>query len=227
MEKTVAVAIDGPAGAGKSSTARQVALELGMTYIDTGAMYRALTWLALEKEVSTRDEEGLHRLLKNMALELVTGTGTDRVIVDGTDVTEAIREPRVTAEVSYTAVHEKIRQAMVEKQRELASQGSVVMDGRDIGTAVLPDAELKFYLTASVEERAARRFAEEKKKGIPSELEQLKKEIAERDRIDSEREFAPLTKAEDAEEVDTTAMEFEEVVQFLINRIGSRVSAGE
>lgn len=212
----VNIAIDGPAGAGKSTVAKKLAAELGYTYIDTGAMYRALTWKVLQEQADPENESAVLNILQQMHLELDMKNGNVFVTVDEKDVTDAIRQQDVTSLVSFTARHARIRSEMVEKQKKLAEKGGTVMDGRDIGTAVLPDASFKFFLNATVEERAKRRHAEQLQKGMQSDLTQLQTEIAERDRIDSERETAPLKKADDALEVDTTAMTIDEVVSFLL-----------
>lgn len=211
MARGIKIAIDGPAAAGKSTIAKITAEKLGYTYIDTGAMYRALTHKALSQNIDTTDGEKLERLVRNTAIVLSPSTKGQAVIVDGHDVSEAIRLQQVTANVSAVAAHTGVRQLMVEKQRQLANGTGVVMDGRDIGTAVLPDAELKIFMTASVEERALRRHLENGKRGITTSLAELQAEISERDRADSEREVSPLKQAEDALLIDTTAMSIEEV----------------
>ncbi|PTL40383.1 (d)CMP kinase [Alkalicoccus saliphilus] len=227
MQEKINVAIDGPAGAGKSTVARELASRLGYVYIDTGAMYRALTWKALESGAGCEDEASLADILQEMELELRNNNGTPEIIVDGRNVTDEIRLPEVTNNVSYTARHPHIRKYMVHKQQELAARGGTVMDGRDIGTAVLPEAEMKFFLNATVEERAARRHEEQLGKGMDSDLELLKSEISRRDMLDSERETAPLRKADDAEEVDTTRMSIKEVVDYLYTRIQRKLAAYE
>ena len=213
MTKKIRIAIDGPAAAGKSTIAKMTAEKLGYTYIDTGAMYRALAYKALNRNIDTTDGEVLEHLLKETEIILQTSNKGQAVILDGQDVSEEIRLPQVTANVSAVAVHTGVRELMVDKQRQLGEKAGVVMDGRDIGTAVLPDAELKIFMTASVEERANRRHLENEKRGITTQLEQLKREISERDRIDSERETSPLMQAEDAILIDTTVMSIEEVVE--------------
>lgn len=211
MTRKIKIAIDGPAAAGKSTIAKVTAEKLGYTYIDTGAMYRALAYKALDHNIDTADGEQLERLLEETEIVLVPSSDGQAVIVDGHDVSEEIRSPEVTANVSAVSVHMGVRQMMVDKQRRLAEGAGVVMDGRDIGTAVLPNAELKVFMTASVEERAMRRHLENERRGILTDLEQLKVEINERDRMDSEREVSPLMQAEDAVLLDTTAMTIEEV----------------
>ncbi|TVP82837.1 MAG: (d)CMP kinase [Alkalicoccus sp.] len=227
MHEKINVAIDGPAGAGKSTVARELASRLGYVYIDTGAMYRALTWKALESGAGCEDESSLAEILQKMELELLNNNGVPEIIVDGRNVTDEVRLPEITNNVSYTARHPHIREYMVQKQQELAAEGGTVMDGRDIGTAVLPGAEVKFFLNATVDERAARRHEEQLSKGMDSDLELLKSEISRRDMLDSERETAPLKKADDAEEVDTTQMNVNEVVDYLYSRIQRKLAAYE
>ena len=213
MALGIKIAIDGPAAAGKSTIAKITAEKLGYTYIDTGAMYRALTHKALVHNINTRDGQELEKLLEETEIVLRPSINGQAVIVDGKDVTEDIRSQLVTANVSSVATHMGVRQLMVDKQRHLAIGAGVVMDGRDIGTAVLPDAELKIFMTASVEERAMRRHIENEKRGFTTSLEQLKAEIAERDRADSEREVSPLRQAEDAVLIDTTSMSITDVAE--------------
>ncbi|QPC46715.1 (d)CMP kinase [Mangrovibacillus cuniculi] len=220
MTKQLRIAIDGPAAAGKSTVAKIVAAKLGYVYIDTGAMYRAITLSALRQDINLNDEKELIKLLKNTSIDLKTSDQGQRVFVNNHDVTDAVRENEVTNSVSYVAKHKLIREEMVERQQQLASMGGVVMDGRDIGTHVIPDAEVKVFLLASVEERAVRRLEDNKARGISSTLEELKREIAARDKIDSEREVAPLKKADDAIELDTTSLSINEVVDRIMAMIG-------
>ncbi|MBO1578396.1 (d)CMP kinase [Bacillus sp. XF8] len=217
MEKRISIAIDGPAAAGKSTVAKIVAKELSYVYIDTGAMYRTLTYAALKQNVDIENEESLMEVLKNVNIEFQQGENTQLVFLNGEDVSEAIRTPNVTNRVSIVAKHRLVREEMVRRQQALAEQGGVVMDGRDIGTHVLPNAEVKIFMLASVQERAERRHLENTKKGFASSLEQLKKEIAERDKLDSEREVSPLKKADDALELDTTSLSIEEVVKKIMD----------
>lgn len=211
MVKEIKIAIDGPAAAGKSTIAKITAEKLGYTYIDTGAMYRALTYKALCENIDMNNGQALGALLKETTIMLEPSNKGQIVKLDGEDVSEAIRSSEVTASVSEAAAHEAVRLLMVEKQRQLGEVSGVVMDGRDIGTHVLPDAELKVFMTASVEERAERRYAENKQRGIETSLEQLKKEIEARDEADSNRAVAPLKKAEDAVLLDTTSLTIDEV----------------
>jgi CMP/dCMP kinase len=223
MSKKISIAIDGPAAAGKSTVAKIIAKRLSYIYIDTGAMYRALTYVALQQGVALDDEQALISLLKNTYIELKSFEQGQLVFVNGEDVTNIIRSEKVTNAVSLVAKHPSVREEMVARQRALAKNGGVVMDGRDIGTYVLPNAEVKIFLKASVEERAKRRHAENIARGFPSDLETLKKEIARRDQIDSEREVAPLKKAEDAIEIDTTSLSIEEVVDRIMEIVNERI----
>ncbi|KAA0562730.1 (d)CMP kinase [Bacillus sp. CH30_1T] len=221
--KKLRIAIDGPAAAGKSTVAKIVAGKLSYLYIDTGAMYRSLTYKALKLNIDLHDENELKELLAQTKITLEPTEDGQIVYVDGENVTDEIRQAAVTNSVSHVAVHSQVREEMVNRQQQLAKQGAVVMDGRDIGTHVIPDAEIKVFLLASVDERAQRRHEENISKGFPSDLEQLKVEIARRDKIDSEREVAPLKKADDATEIDTTSLSIPEVVDqimLLVERKG-------
>ena len=215
--KNLVVAIDGPAGAGKSTVAQLAARKLGCAYIDTGAMYRAVEWKTLQRQQPVTDELILD-VVKDVHVELAYVEGKTTVSVDGTDVTGEIRTPEVTAIVSQVAALGPVRSRMVELQRRMAAKGSVLMDGRDIATSVLPDANVKIFLTASIEERARRRFKEMQEKGYNVSLEELQKDIAARDKADSEREISPLVQAPDAELLDTSNMGIDEVVQAIIDR---------
>ncbi|MGN1385059.1 MAG: (d)CMP kinase [Bacillus sp. (in: firmicutes)] len=223
MTKRISVAIDGPAAAGKSTVAKIVAEAFTYIYIDTGAMYRALTLKALTNHINIENEDELYNLLLNSEIVLKPSSNGQLVFLDGQDVSEAIRSSDVTNSVSAVAKHASVRKEMVRIQQELAGNGGIVMDGRDIGTHVLPSAELKVFLIASVDERAKRRHAENTAKGYPSDLETLKQEIAARDRYDSEREVAPLKKAEDAIEIDTTSLNINQVAERIISLINERV----
>lgn len=177
MDKRISIAIDGPAAAGKSTVAKVVAKKLSYVYIDTGAMYRTITYAALEQKVDIENEEKLMEVVKNVNIEFQQGENTQLVFLNGQDVSEVIRTPEVTNRVSIVAKHRLVREEMVRRQQELAEKGGVVMDGRDIGTHVLPDAEVKIFMLASVEERAERRHLENINKGFDSNLEQLKKKL--------------------------------------------------
>ncbi|WP_212921932.1 (d)CMP kinase [Ornithinibacillus bavariensis] len=219
MNKKIAIAIDGPAAAGKSTVAKIVAAKLSYIYIDTGAMYRAITLKALEKLVDVHDESALEELLKSTDIQLIQKADGQRVYLDEHDVTMDIRSKEVTNNVSYVSQHPKVRGEMVARQQKLAERRGVVMDGRDIGTKVIPDAEVKIFLVASVKERAKRRHEENLSKGFSSDLEELKKEIEKRDLIDSKREASPLVKAEDAIEIDTTSLTIEEVADCILREV--------
>ncbi|WP_349407585.1 (d)CMP kinase [Pseudalkalibacillus sp. SCS-8] len=216
MSNLMKIAIDGPAGAGKSTVAKKVADILSYVYIDTGAMYRSITLKALRNEVDVCDGEALELLLKSTKIDLRKTEDRQVVLLDDEDVTDEIRTPDVTNNVSEVAKHANVRKEMVKQQQELSHEHSVVMDGRDIGTHVIPDAEVKIFLIASVDERAKRRHQENLTKGIPSDLEQIKTEIEQRDRLDSQREASPLMKAHDAIELDTTTMTIDEVVDAIL-----------
>lgn len=216
--KKIIIAIDGPAGSGKSTTARLVAQKLGYIYIDTGAMYRALTLKVIELGIDPNDESSIIKVAENTKIELLYENGNLKVILDGKDVSEKIRSPEVTSLVSIVSAHPKLRDIMVKKQRELGRNGGVVMDGRDIGTVVFPDADLKIFMTADVRERAKRRQKELKAQGFDVEIEKLIKEIEERDKFDSTREIGPLKKADDAIEIDTTNLTIDEQVEIVLKK---------
>lgn len=223
MEKKYSIAIDGPAAAGKSTVAKIIAGNLSYLYIDTGAMYRALTYKAIVHKLNLENENALYEMLLNTDIKLAPSDNGQLVFLDNRDVTKDIRSSEVTNRVSYVAKHLKVREEMVKRQQHFATSGGVVMDGRDIGTHVLPNAEVKVFLLASVEERALRRHSENIEKGFSSDLEKLKEEIATRDKIDSEREIAPLKKAADAVEIDTTSLTIPEVVDKIMLLVHERV----
>lgn len=214
--KKIQIAIDGPAGAGKSTIAKIVAEALRFTYIDTGAMYRAVTYKAMKENIQLHDAEAIEKMLEQTAITLKPSEQGQLVFVDGQDVSQAIRSNEVTANVSEVAAHANIREILVAMQQKLAADGGVVMDGRDIATHVLKDAELKIYMSATVEERAHRRFLDNERRGIPSTIESLQKEIALRDKLDSEREASPLIQAEDALFLDTTHLSIDEAAQEIL-----------
>ncbi|WNF38010.1 (d)CMP kinase [Bacillaceae bacterium IKA-2] len=211
--KKINIAIDGPAGAGKSTVAKLVAQNLDFVYIDTGAMYRALTYKAIEKRIDLQDALELKKLLTETTIKL---TADNQVYVDDENVSEKIRTEQVTNSVSFVASYKEVRTDMLITQQKLASNGGTVMDGRDIGTAVLPNAKVKIFLSATVEERAKRRYEENIAKGFTTNLDKLKTEISLRDKRDSQRETAPLKKAVDAIEIDSTAMTITEVVESIL-----------
>ncbi|OEL02339.1 cytidylate kinase [Staphylococcus succinus] len=214
--KLINIALDGPAAAGKSTIAKLVAAKLSMIYVDTGAMYRALTYKYLQQN-KTEDFDQLINT-SELALTYEEGKG-QRVILDHKDVTDYLRENDVTNNVSYVASKEPVRTFAVKKQQELAEKKGIVMDGRDIGTVVLPDADLKVYMIASVEERALRRQKDNEQRGIESTVEQLEQEIAERDRYDMNREISPLKKADDAITLDTTGKDIDTVTNEILKMV--------
>jgi CMP/dCMP kinase len=219
-EKKLIIAIDGPVGSGKSTVARRVAEMLGYVYIDSGAMYRSVALKALRQGVSVEDAASLTKLAGNSRIDLSvdprTGDGAQLVLLDGEDVTAAIRKPEVARAASQTAVVPGVREVLVAEQRRAGDQGGVVMEGRDIGTVVFPDADLKIFLTASPEIRAERRWREHEQKGDAIDLPRTLEEIRERDKRDRERATSPLVQAADAVVVDSTAMEPEEVARLVV-----------
>ena len=215
--KKLVVAIDGLAGAGKSTVAQIAAKKLGFTYIDTGAMYRAVAWKTLQQKKEVTDEL-IVEVVKDIKVRLQYADGATKVFVDDYEVTGEIRTPEINAIVSQVAALGPVREKMVAQQREMAENDSVLMDGRDIATNVLPNADVKIFLTPSIEERARRRFKEMQEKGFSVEFEKLKADIAARDKADSEREISPLVQAEDAELLDTSDMSIDEVVQAILDR---------
>ena len=215
-QKIISVAIDGPAAAGKSTIAKRVAKILDFTYVDTGAMYRAFTYAVIKAGLNPENEAESCSIIPNTDIELLPN-GT--VICNGEDVTKVIREPLVSGNVSYIASYKDIRLALVELQRKMAQSKSVVMDGRDIGTYVLPNAEVKIYQIASVEVRAKRRFIENQEKGIETSMDDVIADVKKRDYIDSHRAFAPLRPAEDAVHLDTDSLSIDEVVEAVLKII--------
>ena len=222
--KKLVVAIDGPAGAGKSTIAKLAAEKLGYAYIDTGAMYRSVAWKFWQTGEAF-DEAFISKLSQEMVIEFKPEASVNRVFVDGTEVTAAIRSAEVTANVSRVAAIGAVREAMVDQQRRMGEAGGVLMDGRDIGTVVFPNAEVKIFLTATVEERAMRRYKELVAKGEQVVLEELQKDIAERDKQDMEREISPLRQAEDAIYLDTSDMTIDEVTAYILNLVGEKENA--
>lgn len=210
------IAIDGPAGAGKSTIARRIAKELQFIYVDTGAMYRAMALYLLRKGIRAQDTAGIEEACAEADITIEYVDEEQQVLLNRENVNGLIRTEEVGNMASASSVNPKVRLKLVELQRSLAARANVVMDGRDIGTYVLPDAELKIYLTASVETRAMRRFLELQKKGEERELSEIEQDIKERDHRDMTREFAPLRQAEDAVLVDTSEMEIDEVVNAIL-----------
>ncbi|EGQ2850026.1 (d)CMP kinase [Staphylococcus pseudintermedius] len=217
--KAINIALDGPAAAGKSTIAKRVAAQLGMIYVDTGAMYRAITYYYLNNKERFTD---FTSLISEIDLRLgYDAEKGQRVFLNDNDVTDFLRENDVTQNVSYVSSIKEVRQFLVQVQQKLAADKGIVMDGRDIGTTVLPDAEVKVYMVASVEERAERRYKDNQERGIESSIEQLKKDIAERDAYDMNREISPLKKAEDAIEIDTTGLSIEQVTDQILSLVNA------
>lgn len=217
--QTIQIAIDGPAGAGKSSVAKVLSKRIGCIYLDTGAMYRAVTWAAIQNHVAFDDDQAMNRLLDSLELEFRDENGVQHLYCNGTDVTDAIRTPEISANVSAVSMIPAVRESMTAQQRRIAEGHDVLMDGRDIGTTVLPDAQYKFFLTASLKERARRRGLELEQKGQTVDYAQLEQDIALRDQKDSSREVSPLKMADDAELIDTSDLSFDEVVELLYHKI--------
>lgn len=220
MDDKLVIAIDGPAGAGKSTTAKELALRLGYKYIDTGAMYRAVTLLALEDGISMEAEKELTELAVRAEINFAPLQKEQNIVfLNGRDVTEEIRSTPINENVSLVAKIPGVREALVEKQRWMARSGGVIMDGRDIGTVVLPEADLKIFLNASLETRAQRRLDEMQEKGEDAEFTKVRENLSTRDKIDSGREVAPLKKATEAIEIDTTGMMVEEVIDKILQLV--------
>jgi CMP/dCMP kinase len=215
----VIVAIDGPAGAGKSTVARAFARRLGVAYLDTGAMYRAIAWLALERGVGASDGEALTALARDNPIGIEPTDDGDRVHIAGRDVTEQIRLPAVAAEVSEVSAHPGVRREVVAAQRALLAEGEWVSDGRDVGSVVCPHADLKVFLTASLDERARRRRAELRARGIVLEEDQVREDLRRRDRLDSTRASSPLRVAEGAIVVDSSELAADEVADLVVSLV--------
>lgn len=218
--KKITIAIDGPAAAGKSTIAQEVAKRLNFTYIDTGAMYRAVTLYCLNHQINCQNESEVEKVLNNINIELKP---QHIVLLNNQDVSFDIRSREVNANVSYIASYKNVRLFLVEQQRKMALHDSIVMDGRDIGSYVLPNADVKIFQVASVETRAQRRFLENKQKGIECTLASILEEVKKRDYIDSHRDFAPLVKANDAIEIDTSNLTIDEVVDLVLKIINEKV----
>lgn len=213
MEKGLQVAIDGPASSGKSTVAKIIAKRFGYVYCDTGAMYRSVTWAALENGIDVSDTKQVIDLARRIKITFEPGQPDQRVFVDGHEVTKDIRTEKIAANVSAVAAIPEVRAQMVEQQRQIAQAGGIVMDGRDIGTTVLPDAQVKVFLVASAHERARRRYEENLQKGLATQsLDELEAAIKLRDKKDSTRKVSPLTQAKDAILIDTTSLTIDQVV---------------
>ncbi len=220
---SVNIAIDGPAGAGKSTVAKGLAKKLGFIYVDTGALYRAIGLFAIRKEVNTKDAEGVSALLGDIKIELKFVDGAQRVFLNDEDVSEAIRTPDASMAASNVSAIPNVRAFLLDLQRDIAKKNNCLMDGRDIGTVVLPDAQIKIFMTADVEERATRRYKELQEKGINDSYEQVLKEMKERDFQDSNRPIAPLKPAEDSMIFDSTGLTLQESIDRLSALIGERL----
>lgn len=222
--KKIAIAIDGPAGAGKSSISKVVANELGYLYIDTGAMYRGVTWAVLDSQIDVNDQEAVEALLPSLNLTLEPTATACKVFVKGKDVTSLIRQQQINENVSKIASYKGVRQYLVERQQAMAAVGGVILDGRDIGSVVLPDAELKIYLTASVDARAKRRWLEVQGTSNEQTLDEIKKNVESRDEMDKSREESPLVCVDDAVIVDSSDMDFDETVAYMLKLIQETIN---
>ena len=219
----LAVAVDGPAGAGKSSISKIVAKKLGYLYIDTGAMYRSVTWAVLHNHIDVNNQKAVEALLPDLDLTMEASDDSCKVFIAGQDVTDFIRTPQVNNAVSIVASYKGVRQYLVERQRLMAEAGGVILDGRDIGSVVLPNAELKIYLTASVEARAMRRYLEVKGTVNEQTLEDIKDSVMQRDDMDKNRKESPLIQVEDAVLVDSSEMTFDETVEHILHLVQERI----
>ena len=221
--KKIAIAIDGPAGAGKSSISKVVANELGYLYIDTGAMYRGVTWAVLDSHVDVNNQKEVEALLPSLDLTLEPTASACKVFVKGQDVTDLIRQQQINENVSTIASYKGVREYLVERQQAMAAVGGVILDGRDIGSVVLPNAELKIYLTASVDARAKRRWLEVQGTSNEQPLEDIKKNVESRDEMDKNRDESPLVCVEDAIIVDSSNMTFDETVEHILHLVQERI----
>ena len=221
--KKIAIAIDGPAGAGKSSISKVVANELGYLYIDTGAMYRGVTWAVLDSHVNVNNQKDVESLLPSLDLTLEPTANACKVFVKGQDVTDLIRQQQINEHVSTIASYKGVREYLVERQQAMAAVGGVILDGRDIGSVVLPKAELKIYLTASVDARAKRRWLEVQGTSNEQSLEDIKKNVESRDAMDKNRDESPLVCVEDAIVVDSSNMTFDETVEHILHLVQERI----
>jgi cytidylate kinase len=215
-QRKLTIAIDGPSGAGKSTVGKSLAKRLGYIYIDTGAMYRAVALKAKEKSIVPEDERGFYRLASSLQIIFITKGEETHVLCDGEDVTEAIRSPEISRRASDISMRKVVRKALVEKQREMGRGGGVVLEGRDIGTVVFPDADVKFYLDAETEERGRRRFKELIEKGMKVNFNETLEEVVKRNHNDMSRDLSPLKKADDAFFIDSTHRSVEEIVEEMV-----------
>lgn len=214
-ERGIVIAVDGPSGAGKSTISRALSKRLDYLEIDTGAMYRAMAWLAKDRALDLEDEQAVKHFCLSAEVELQLQNGATRVLANGKDVTQEIRTPEISMLTSKVSKLAPVREAMMTLQRKMGIKGGVILNGRDIGTVVFPDAELKFFLSASAEERGKRRFLELQAKGVPISLESTIQDVVQRDRQDSERELAPLRQADDAIPIDSTGLSIDQVIALM------------
>jgi len=222
VKKQLIIAIDGPSGAGKSTLSKALAERTGYLNIDTGAMYRSVALLARRRGINPEDEPALTELCNEIRIEFVRAQGGEQTLVNGEDVTQAIRTPEVSLLTSKVAACPAVREALVRLQRDMGVEGGVVLEGRDIGTVVFPQAEVKFFLSASTEERGRRRYAELKAKGLQVDLDQTIAEVEARDRADAAREHAPLMRAEDAIDIDSTRLTIDQVLEEMLRIVKLR-----
>ena len=225
MAKTISIAIDGPAGAGKSTIAKRLAKELGFYYVDTGAIYRTVAYFLDLLGVSPKDADGVHRYLDELTIDIYYDeTGLQHMLMNGIDVTDDIRTPDISQKASLVSAHAEVREMLLDMQRDVAKENNVIMDGRDIGTVVLPRADVKIFLTASAEVRAKRRLAEIQAKGGKDSFEKVLKDLQQRDYQDSHREIAPLKQARDAIKLDTSDLDIDGVIaairQIILEKVG-------
>lgn len=225
-KKKLIVAIDGPSGAGKSSVTKALADRLGYIHIDTGAMFRVVALFALRSSINTDDHDALAAICAGLAIDFTSTDGVCRVFANGEDVSSAIRSPEISLLTSTVAAVPEVRSHLLSQQRRMGERGGVVLEGRDVGTVVFPDADIKFYLTASVEERGRRRFAELIAKGVRVTLEQTVADVIQRDNQDMNREYAPLRRADDAIEIDSTELSLEEIIALMEESIHRKETCG-
>ncbi|MBM4278888.1 MAG: (d)CMP kinase [Deltaproteobacteria bacterium] len=226
-DKRLIIAIDGPSGAGKSTVGKSLAKRLGYLYIDTGAMYRAVALKMKERTIEPKDEMALSRLVSSIQISFVAGGEVNRILCDGEEITHAIRSPEISRFASDISKNRIVREALVRMQREMGKEGGVVLEGRDIGTVVFPDADLKFYLDADPEERGRRRFREFSEKGVEVDFKETLKEVVERDQNDMNRSLSPLRRADDAIRIDSTCRSVDEIVEEMCRIVAEKRRWGE